>query len=165
MKAALAPLDGAAHRKSSPLARFSRDVGFHRAKPVVSEPFLQSVFGRLFTHFGERDFSTCAVVERYVANISLVMADLSLTSIVCHTPNPVAADVAGETVLMSLERSRCYGLGGIGSEIWSKLVSPVRVADLVEEFSGRYEAPPGVIERDVLQLLTQLADEGLIKIC
>jgi len=40
-----------------------------------------------------------------------------------------AADVAGETVLMSLERSRCYGLGGIGSEIWSKLVSPVRVAD------------------------------------
>jgi hypothetical protein len=93
------------------------------------------------------------------------MTELNLASIVCHTPNPVAADVAGETVLMSLERSRCYGLGGIGSEIWSRLVSPVRVADLVEEFSGRYEAPPGVIERDVLQLLTQLADEGLIKIC
>jgi hypothetical protein len=117
------------------------------------------------SHFGERDFPTCSVVERYVANISSVMADLNLTSIVCHTPNPVAADVAGETVLMSLERSRCYGLGGIGSEIWSKLAAPVRVADLVEEFTGRYEAPPGVIERDVLQLLTQLADEGLIKIC
>jgi hypothetical protein len=79
-------------------------------------------------------------------------------------PNPVAADVAGETVLMSLERSRCYGLGEIGSEIWSKLVSPVRVADLIEEFSARYEAPPGVIEHDVLQLLTELADEGLIKV-
>jgi hypothetical protein len=65
---------------------------------------------------------------------------------------------------MSLERSRCYGLGGIGSEIWSKLVSPVRVADLVEEFNERYEAPPGVIERDVLQMLTQLAAEGLIKV-
>ncbi len=90
--------------------------------------------------------------------------DLTLTSVVCHTPNPVAADVAGETVLMSLERSRCYGLGGIGSEIWSKLASPVSVADLVEEFSARYEAPPGVIERDVLQMLSQLADEGLIKV-
>jgi hypothetical protein len=67
-------------------------------------------------------------------------------------------------VLMSLERSRCYGLGGIGSEIWSKLASPVKVADLVEEFSSRYEAPPGVIERDVLQMLSQLADEGLIKV-
>jgi hypothetical protein len=93
------------------------------------------------------------------------MADLNLTSIVCHTPNPVAADVAGETVLMSLERSRCYGLGGIGSEIWGKLVTPVCVADLVEDFTQRYEAPPGVIEHDVLQLLRQLADEGLIKIC
>jgi hypothetical protein len=65
---------------------------------------------------------------------------------------------------MSLERSRCYGLGGIGSEIWSKLVTPVRVADLIEDFNERYEAPPGVIERDVLQMLTQLAAEGLIKV-
>jgi hypothetical protein len=90
------------------------------------------------------------------------MTNVSLVSIVCHTPNPVAADVAGETVLMSLERSRCYGLGAIGSEIWSKLASPVRVADLVEDFGGRYEAAPGVIEHDVLQMLTQLAEEGLI---
>ena len=93
------------------------------------------------------------------------MTKLNSGSIVCHMPNPVAADVGGETVLMSLERSRCYGLGGIGSEIWSKLASPVRVADLVDDFNGRYQAPPGVIERDVLQLLTQLVDEGLIRIC
>ena len=92
------------------------------------------------------------------------MTELTLASMVCHTANPVAANVAGETVLMSLERSRCYGLGGIGSEIWSQLVSPVRVADLVEEFSRRYEALPGVIERDVLQLLIQLAEEGLITV-
>jgi len=92
------------------------------------------------------------------------MTDLSLASMVCHTPHPVAADVAGETVLMSLERSRCYGLGPIGSEIWGKLASPVRVADLVGDLNQRYEAPPGAIERDVLRLLTQLAEEGLIHI-
>jgi hypothetical protein len=97
------------------------------------------------------------------------MTDLTLASIVRHTPNPVAADVAGETVLMSLERSRCYGLGDIGSEIWNKLVSPVRVVDLIEELSGCYEAPPGVIARDVLQLLTSIGggriDQGLLKVC
>ena len=92
------------------------------------------------------------------------MTKLNHGSIVCHLPNPVAADVAGETVLMSLERSRCYGLGEIGSEIWSKLASPVRVEDLIEDLSARYQAPPGVIERDVLHLLTQLAAEGLIKV-
>jgi Coenzyme PQQ synthesis protein D (PqqD) len=92
------------------------------------------------------------------------MKKLTPGSIVCHMPSPVAADVAGETVLMSLERSRCYGLGDIGSDIWSKLSSPVRVDDLVAELNTRYEAPPGVIERDVLHLLTKLAEEGLIKI-
>ena len=93
-----------------------------------------------------------------------MMASLSSTSIVRHMPNQVAADVAGETVLMSLARSRCYGLGAIGSDIWSRLMSPVRVSDLVNELSMRYEAPPGVIERDVLQLLSQLAEEGLIQV-
>ena len=92
------------------------------------------------------------------------MASLSSTSIVCHMPNQVAADVAGETVLMSLARSRCYGLGAIGSDIWSRLMSPVRVSDLVNELSMRYEAPPGVIEHDVLQLLSQLSEEGLIQV-
>jgi hypothetical protein len=65
---------------------------------------------------------------------------------------------------MSLERSRCYGLGGIGSEIWGKMASPVRVADLVADFNQRYEAPPGVIEQDVLRMLSQLAAEGLIRV-
>ncbi len=85
-------------------------------------------------------------------------------SIVSHMPNQVAADVAGETVLMSLARSRCYGLGEMGSEIWSRLASPVRVSDLISQLNQQYEAPPGVIERDVLQLLSQLAEEGLIQV-
>jgi hypothetical protein len=79
-------------------------------------------------------------------------------------PNQVAADVAGETVLMSLARSRCYGLGEIGSEIWSRLMTPVRVSDLVDSLSDQYEAAPGVIEHDVLQLLSQMAEEGLIQV-
>ena len=79
-------------------------------------------------------------------------------------PNQVAADVAGETVLMSLARSRCYGLGEIGTDIWSRLRSPVQVSVLIEELRQHYEAPPGIIERDVLQLLSQLSEEGLIQV-
>src|ERR1700722_9839190 len=99
-------------------------------------------------------------LPRYIEN----MTKLNPGSIVCHMPNPVAADVAGGTVLMRLERRRCYGLGEIGSDIWSKLASPVRVEDLIADLSARYQAPSGVIERDLLHLLGQLADEGLIKI-
>ena len=106
------------------------------------------------------NFPSTTAAPRYDGCMTVV----NLASVVCHTPNPVAADVAGETVLMSVARSRCYGLGAIGSDIWSKLASPVRVADLVNDLSERYQGEPGVIERDVLDLLTQLAEEGLIRI-
>jgi Coenzyme PQQ synthesis protein D (PqqD) len=92
------------------------------------------------------------------------MSQVSLASTVSHTQNPVAADVAGETVLMSLERNRCYGLGITGSDIWKRIQSPVRVADLIANLVDEYQAAPGTIERDVLELLTQLADEGLIRV-
>ena len=92
------------------------------------------------------------------------MTAVTLSSLVSHRPNPVAANVSGETVLMNLERNRCYGLGETGSEIWALLNTPVKVSDLILECSQRYEALPGVIEHDVLQMLNQWADEGLIQI-
>lgn len=92
------------------------------------------------------------------------MTGLNLSSTVFHTPNPIATDIAGETVLMSLERSRCYGLGDIGSEVWKRLESPVRVSDLVASLREKYDAAPGVVEQDVLELLSTLAGEGLIRV-
>jgi hypothetical protein len=92
------------------------------------------------------------------------MTTVTLESTVCHMSNPIAANVSGETVLMNLERNRCYGLGEIGSEIWTRLSSPVKVTDLVQHCNQHYEALPGVIEQDVLQMLNQWAKEGLIQI-
>lgn len=92
------------------------------------------------------------------------MAVLSLTSLVSHPAHPVQTDVAGETVLMSLERSRCYGLGEMGSTIWKCLESPIRVSDLIAKLNEEYEAAPGVIERDVLDFLKEMAEEGLIEV-
>jgi hypothetical protein len=43
-------------------------------------------------------------------------------------------------------------------------MSPVRVSDLIDQLRQHYEAPPGVIEHDVLQLLSQLSEEGLIQV-
>jgi hypothetical protein len=94
----------------------------------------------------------------------MAMTSVHLTSTVSHASNPIAADVAGETMLMSLERSRCYGLGKIGSDIWTRIQSPVRVKDLISQLSEEYEAAPGFIEKDVLELLALLADEGLIRV-
>lgn len=91
-------------------------------------------------------------------------AVISADSIISRSSTPVSADVAGEIVLMSLERSKCYGLGVTGSEIWRRIANPVRVADLTAELSAEYDANATVIERDLLALFTQLASEGLVDV-
>jgi hypothetical protein len=89
---------------------------------------------------------------------------ISADSIVTRSQAPVSADVAGETVLMSLERSKCYGLGVTGSEIWRRIANPVRVSDLTADLASEYDADPAIIERDLLVLFAELADEGLVEI-
>lgn len=91
-------------------------------------------------------------------------SQITLDSLVSCSASPVAANVAGETVLMSLARNKCYGLGATGSVIWRRLAEPVRVATLRDELAAEYDAEPDVIERDVLELLEELAAEGLIEV-
>ena len=65
---------------------------------------------------------------------------------------------------MSLERGRCYGLGETGTAVWKRLQQPVRVSELLEDLASEYNADPIELSRDVVELLEQLRDEGLIKV-
>lgn len=90
---------------------------------------------------------------------------ISADSIVARSHAPVSADVAGETVLMSLERSKCYGLGVTGSDIWKRIANPVRVSDLTADLAAEYDADPSIIQRDLLVLFAELVNEGLVEVC
>lgn len=85
-------------------------------------------------------------------------------AIIARSSTPISADVAGETVLMSLERSKCYGLGLTGSEIWKRIAGPVRISDLTAQLAAEYDADPALIEHDLLLLFTELAREGLVEV-
>ncbi len=89
---------------------------------------------------------------------------LTPSSIVQWSQSPVATEVDAEVVLMNLSRGRCYGLGETGSTVWRKLEHPIQVADLVSQLREEYDAEPGQLSSDVLELLTQLASEDLIQI-
>jgi hypothetical protein len=90
--------------------------------------------------------------------------EIGQESIVCWSSAPVATEVNDEVVLMNLDRDRCYGLGSTGSDIWRRLKSPIRVAELSKELRDVYESAPGELEADVLRTLRQFADEGLIEV-
>jgi len=92
-------------------------------------------------------------------------AEITQDSIVCWSKVPVATQVNGEVVLMNLERDRCYGLGATGSEIWRRLREPIQVSELSMQLEEGYNSAPGEIESDVLRLLREFAEEGLIQVC
>jgi len=77
---------------------------------------------------------------------------------------PVETTVGSEVVLMTLESGECLGLGETGSDVWRLLASPTQLAPLVAALSETYQAPPGVIESDVIELLEQFLDRHLIEL-
>ncbi|HKO19324.1 MAG TPA: PqqD family peptide modification chaperone [Acidobacteriaceae bacterium] len=89
---------------------------------------------------------------------------IAVNSVVSWSAETVATDVNDEVVLMSMERNRCYGLGTTGSEIWRKLGNPIRVSDVITQLKDQYDAPYSEIEEDVLRILSELREEGLVEL-
>ena len=85
-------------------------------------------------------------------------------SVVHWKESPVSTEVDGEVVLMSVARGRCYGLGETGTAVWKRLAQPVRVSALLRDLAAEYDADPLQISRDVVELLEQLREEGLVQI-
>jgi hypothetical protein len=48
--------------------------------------------------------------------------------------------------------------------VWRRLASPIRVDDLCRELLLEYRAERDVLERDVLALLEQMHEEGLVTV-
>jgi hypothetical protein len=89
---------------------------------------------------------------------------ITAESLVAWSKVPVATEVDHEVVLMNVGRGRCYGLGETGSSVWRRLASPIRVDDLCRELLLEYRAEREVLERDVLALLEQMHEEGLVTV-
>ena len=89
---------------------------------------------------------------------------LSLMSLVKSANDLISAPVNSEVVILSIERGTYYGLDEIGTEIWQRLESPMRIDMLCEELAAKYAADRQTIERDVLALLESLFAEGLVTV-
>ena len=77
---------------------------------------------------------------------------------------PVETTVGSEVVLMALKSGECYGLGETGSDVWRKLAQPQTLEALVRELREEYEAPVGVIEEDVTEMVEELLRRGLVEV-
>ena len=77
--------------------------------------------------------------------------------------NVVFQEIEGETVLLDLKQEQYFGLDEVGSRIWALIEGGHSVGAIVRTLGEEYDAGPQQIEHDLLCLLTELEQAGLIE--
>jgi len=92
------------------------------------------------------------------------MSPIRLTDSLSVPDGVLIREVADEAVLLNLNNEQYYGLDGVGLRMWQALTVGVTIEQGIEELLREYDVDRATLERDVLQLLAELADQGLVEI-
>lgn len=90
--------------------------------------------------------------------------DISLSTIVVATTDHVSSELAGEEIILDLDDGTYYGLNEVGADVWALLDSPCRVTDICGDLYEHYDVEREVLERDVVELLSEMYERGLIRV-
>ncbi len=88
---------------------------------------------------------------------------LSVSSVVVAANEQVSTDLEGESVILGLESGRYYSLDDVGSFVWNLIQEPRPVSEIRDAILDAYDVESEVCQSDLLAILNQLADEGLIE--
>jgi hypothetical protein len=66
--------------------------------------------------------------------------------------------------MLDVQQGKYFGLDGIGSDIWARMEAPLQVRDLCGQLVAAYAVDEKTCQRDVIALLEQLRDSGLIEV-
>lgn len=89
---------------------------------------------------------------------------ISMSSVVVAEPRQVSVDMGEETLILHLETGGYYSLKKVASRIWQLLQSPVLVSEIGGVLSGEYGISRERCDADLLELLGELEERGLVKV-
>ena len=89
---------------------------------------------------------------------------ISVSSVVVATSGQISTDLGGEAVILSLESGQYYSLNDVGTLIWDLVQEPKAVLDVRDAILEEYEIEPERCEKELLEILQDLATEGLIEV-
>jgi hypothetical protein len=73
-------------------------------------------------------------------------------------------EVAGEAVLLNLASERYFGLDPVGTHIWGLINRNLTLQQVHQDLCDTYDASPEKLQQDLLVLIDQLAEAGLITV-
>ena len=91
------------------------------------------------------------------------MSEITLNSTVVRASDVLSSPVEDELVMIDLEQGAYYSLDRVGADIWSRLAEPQAVAALCAQLMQRYEVDQATCEADVLAVLNEMAENGLLQ--
>ncbi|HEY7984113.1 MAG TPA: PqqD family protein [Ktedonobacterales bacterium] len=74
----------------------------------------------------------------------------------------IERDLDEELVLLDTRNEQYYSLDEVGAFIWHQMDGQRTVAELVATVAHEYDASEATIQQDTLEILDNLASEGLI---
>ena len=89
---------------------------------------------------------------------------ISNQSLVTITKEQISCDLAGETVVLNYKDGAYYGLDTIGAFVWSIIQQPKTVSEIQSSIINEYAVDPKLCEKDLVELLEQLASRGLVEV-
>ena len=89
---------------------------------------------------------------------------LADTSVLVADKEVFSCELAGGQALLDLRSSTYYSINAVGSHVWRLLQEPVAVGDIHRSVTDAFEVEPERARSDILALLTQFADAGLVQV-
>ena len=72
--------------------------------------------------------------------------------------------VGDEVVLLDLDSGTYYGLDAVGGRLWDLISGSATIGEAIDTMLEEYEVEREVLESDVLRLVNELREKGLISI-
>jgi hypothetical protein len=91
-------------------------------------------------------------------------SEISERSTVMAAKHQVSSDLGGEVAILDLGAGMYYGLEEVGARIWELIQEPRIVREVQNIILEEYDVDPASGKGDVLALLQELADKGLVEV-
>jgi len=79
-------------------------------------------------------------------------------------PDLLSTPVDDDIVILNPDRDHYVGLDAVGNAVWSLIEQPCEVGDLCQRLAAEFDGPADQIAADVVGFLTEMADEGIVRI-
>lgn len=89
---------------------------------------------------------------------------MNIDSRLVISPEAVAREVGGETMLLDLASGTYFGLDEVGGRVWQALEDGATLAEACDGIEADFDVSREQLESDVLKLANELLEKSLVSV-